>query len=97
MVCPASAAGVISTIQVNDYVNVLEKTSSGENINSCKGRTHLLKKIRSTNPLSSLRRKKNGFRVVLQEEPKFHNWTFFLEDPGVKKGRDWKLKDDFRL
>lgn len=44
MVCPASAAGVISTIQVNYYVNVLEETSSGENINSCKDRTHLLKK-----------------------------------------------------
>lgn len=44
MVCPASAAGVISTIQGSYYVNVLEETSSGENINSCKDRTHLLKK-----------------------------------------------------
>lgn len=44
MVCPASAAGVISIVQVNYYVNVLEETSSGENINSCKDRTHLLKK-----------------------------------------------------
>lgn len=44
MVCPASAAGVTSTIQVNYYVNVLEETSRGENINSCKDRTHLLKK-----------------------------------------------------
>lgn len=45
--------------------------------------------------MSSPWRKKNDFRVVLHEEPKFDNRAFILE--GVKKGRDWKLKDDFRL
>ena len=48
--------------------------------------------------MSSLRRRKNDFRVVLHEEPKSDNGTFILADPGVKKGRDWKLKeDDFSL
>lgn len=96
MACPASAAGETSTIRVNCYVNVLGETWRGENINSCKDRTHI-KKIRSTNPLSSLRGKKSDFRVVLREEQKSDNETIILADPGVKKYWDWKPKDYFSL
>lgn len=42
-------AGVASTIQENCYVNVLEETWGGENINSCKDRTHSLKKKNKAN------------------------------------------------
>lgn len=81
---------------MNSYVNVLGETWRGENINSCKDRTHI-KKIRSTNPLSSLRREKSDFRVVLREEQKSYNGTIILADPGVKKYWDWKPKDYFSL
>lgn len=45
--------------------------------------------------MRSLRRKRNDFRVVLHEEPKFVNRTFILVEPGVKEGRDRKLKEDY--
>lgn len=92
MACSASAAGVTSTVQENCYVNVLEDTRS-ENTNSCKDRTHSLNKIRPTNTLSSLRRKKSDCRVVLPEEQEFDKVTIILADPGVKTYWDWKLKD----
>lgn len=47
--------------------------------------------------MSSLRRKKNDFRVVLHKEPKFDNGTFILTDQGVNKGKDQKVKDYFSL